>query len=453
MTRTLLAVLALALGLTTVAPAADPIPPTPSAAERMDQVAQFYVDTRQFMGAVLVAHGDHVLFRKAYGSANLEWNVPNTVDARFRIGSVTKQFTAAAILLLEERGKLKLDDPVGKYYEDAPASWSAITLHHLLTHTSGIPNFTSFPDYDDTEPLPTTPAELVKRFRDKPLEFTPGTEMRYSNSGYVLLGVVIEKASGVDYAQFLATNIFEPLAMKDSGYESNTALLPHRAAGYTPGPKGIANASYVHMTVPYSAGALYSTVEDLHRWTRGLFAHKVISAASLAKMLTPAKNDYALGISVGTNDIGRVVQHGGGISGFNSQLTYYPESQVMIVALSNLNGGGASAIADKLGQLAHGKPVVLQSERKTVKVPRATLAKYAGSYQLRPGFDLSFSIDGDSLAVQATGQPRMPLAAESSTKFFALPIEADFEFQVDAKGKVTGVRFRQGGRDSIAPRK
>ena len=450
MIRKQLTGLAVALMCSLAAAAAAP---TPASAERMDQVAKFYVDTRQFMGAVLVAHGDHVLFSKAYGSANLEWEIPNTVDAKFRIGSVTKQFTAAAILLLAERGKLALHDPIGKYYAEAPAAWNAITLHHLLTHTSGIPNFTSFPDYDDTEPLPTTPADIVERFRDKPLEFTPGAQMRYSNSGYALLGVVVEKASGLGYAQFLDANIFEPLGMKASCYESNIALLPRRAAGYTPGPNGIGNASYVHMSVPYSAGALYSTVADLHRWTRGLFANKVISAASLAKMLTPAKDDYALGVAVSSTDIGRVVQHGGGINGFNSQLAYYPDSQVTVVALSNLNGGGASAIAQKLGQLAHGRPVVLQSERKTMKLPRATLEKYVGTYQLRPGFDLTFSVEGDSLVVQATGQPRMPLAAESATKFFPLPIEAELEVVVDAGGNVTGVRFRQGGRDSLAPRR
>jgi CubicO group peptidase (beta-lactamase class C family) len=436
--------------------AASAVPPnpasTPASAQRMDQVAKFYVDTGQFMGAVLVARGDQVLFSKAYGSADIEWDLPNTVDTKFRIGSVTKQFTAAAILLLEQRGKLKLEDPIKKHYAEAPAAWDAITLHHLLTHTSGIPNFTSFPDYTNFEPLPTTPADVIKRFRDKPLEFTPGAEMRYSNSGYVLLGVVIEKAGGMGYAQFLAENLFTPLGMKDSGYESNSALLPKRAAGYTPGPNGIGNASYVHMSVPFSAGALYSTVGDLHRWTRSLFTHQVISAESLQKMLTPAKNDYALGIFVGSNLVGRLAQHGGGINGFNSQLSYYPESEVTIVALSNLNGGGAAAIADQLGKVVHGHAIVLPSERQTVKVPRATLEKYVGTYQLQPGFDLWFRVEGEDLVVHATGQPRMPLAAESPTRFFPLPIQAEFEFQVDANGKVTGVRLRQGGRDSLAPR-
>ena len=169
----------------------------------MDQIVQYWVDNHQFMGAVLVARGDKILFKKAYGSANLEWNIPNTTTTRFRIASVTKQFTAAAILLLEERGKLKLEDPIKKYYPEAPAAWDKIALLNLLQHTSGIANYTEEPDMGSWMTQPNTPAGLVKRVRDKPLQFEPGAEMRYSNTGYVLLGIAIEKASGMSYAAFL----------------------------------------------------------------------------------------------------------------------------------------------------------------------------------------------------------------------------------------------------------
>src|ERR1044071_594990 len=199
---------------------------------RMDQIVQSYVSGQHFMGTVLVGRGSQLLFSKAYGSANLEWNVPNTPNTRFRLGSVTKQFTAASILLLEERGKLSTADPVKTYIPDAPAAWDKITIFHLLTHTSGIPNFTSFPDYAKLEPFPATAAELVARFRDKPLEFQPGERWNYSNSGYVLLGYLIEKVSGEPYEKFVRDNIFTPLGMADSGYDSNTAIIPHRASGY-----------------------------------------------------------------------------------------------------------------------------------------------------------------------------------------------------------------------------
>src|ERR1700675_4716557 len=181
---------------------------------RMEQVVQSYVSDKKFMGSVLVARGDEVLLSKGYGSANLEWNIPNSPATKFRLGSVTKQFTAASILLLEERGKLKTDDLVKKYMPDAPAAWDKITIFHLLTHTSGIPNFTGFAEYGPTESLPTTPEKLVARFRDRPLDFQPGEKWSYSNSGYVLLGYLLEKVSGETYEKFLQANIFGPLGMK-----------------------------------------------------------------------------------------------------------------------------------------------------------------------------------------------------------------------------------------------
>ena len=199
---------------------------------RIDQIVESYVANKQFMGTVLVARGGDVLFSKGYGSANLEWAIPNTPATKFRLGSITKQFTAASILLLEERGKLKVDDPVKKYLPDAPGAWDKITIFHVLTHTAGIPNFTSFPDYRTTEAVATTPEKLVARFRDKPLDFEPGEKWNYSNSGYVLLGYLIEKISGQSYEKFLQENIFTPLGMKDSGYDSNFAVIARRATGY-----------------------------------------------------------------------------------------------------------------------------------------------------------------------------------------------------------------------------
>src|SRR5271155_4385906 len=287
---------------------------------RLEQVIQSYASKKQFMGSVLVARGNDILFDRGYGSANLEWDIPTSPSTKFRLGSVTKQFTAASILLLEERGKLKVEDPVKKYMPDAPAAWDKITIFHVLTHTSGIPSFTSFPDYRQTEPFETTPEKLVARFRDKPLDFQPGEKWSYSNSGYVLLGYLIEKISGQKYAAFVQENIFTPLGMKDSGYDSNFEIIPHRADGYAPEKNGPVHAGFIHMSIPFSAGSLYSTTEDLLRWERGLFGGKVLSAASLQKMTTPFKDDYAFGLSVRTTGGHKVIDHGGGIEGFNTHL-------------------------------------------------------------------------------------------------------------------------------------
>jgi CubicO group peptidase (beta-lactamase class C family) len=323
-------------------------------ASKMEQVVQEQLPGNRFMGTVLVARGEKILLNKGYGHANLELEVANTPTTKFRIGSITKQFTAAAILLLEERGRLSVNDPVSKHMPDAPPAWDKVTIVHLLTHTSGIPSFTSFPDYGSTMALEVTTEKLVGRFRDRPLEFAPGEKMNYSNSGYVLLGYLVEKISGQSYAQFLQDNIFKPFGMTGSGYDSNLALIPRRAAGYTPRQNGPpVNAPFIHMTIPHGAGALYSTTEDLHRWNQALFGGKVLAAASLAKMLTPVKNDYGFGIVITKADGRTRYSHGGGINGFNSHLAYFPDSGVTVAVLANINGPVADDLTRKLSVLAH----------------------------------------------------------------------------------------------------
>lgn len=440
----------MAIGLILVASIGLTAPPL--SPERLDQVARYQADNHQFMGSVLVAQGDNVIFGRSYGSANLEWNVPNTATTKFRLGSITKQFTAAAILLLEERGKLKVEDAIKTWYPDAPATWDKVTLVHLLQHTSGIHSYTDDPEFDKFTKLPHSPEEIVKRVRDKPLDFETGARFNYSNTGYILLGMVIEKASGLSYADFLKTNILDPLGMKDSGVDVNAEVLPQRATGYGREKSGLINSRYIDMTVPYAAGAMYSTVGDLLRWQRGLFGKKLLSEASLAKMTTPGMNDYGFGVGV-TNKAGlKQIRHGGGINGFNTDMAYYPDGDYVVIVLSNVNGGGPGYILDKFAQSLRGEPVVLPSERKAISVPKKTLEKYVGTYQLHPGFDLKFFIRGDQLISQATGQDEVPLAAESATRFFPRTFEADIEFQLDSRGKVTGLIHRQNGRETKAPR-
>jgi CubicO group peptidase (beta-lactamase class C family) len=420
---------------------------------RMEQVVQSYVDSKQFMGAALVARDGKVLLSTGYGFANLEWGVANSPASKFRLGSITKQFTAACILLLEERGKLKVDDPVKKYMTDAPAAWDKVTIFNLLTHTSGIPSFTGFPDYASTEAIATTPEKLVARFRDKPLEFQPGEKWNYSNSGYVLLGYLIEKISQQSYSEFVQENIFTPLGMKDSGYDSNSAIILHRASGYTPSAKGTIHAGYIDMSIPFSAGSLYSTTEDLLRWEQGLMGGKLLSVASLAKMTTPFKNDYAFGLAVHAVNGHKVIEHGGGIEGFNTEIAYYPEDKLTVVVLANLNGGVPETIANALAQVAHGEKVVLPSERKEITVSPAVLGAYVGTYQLTPDFAIVVTFEGGQLMEQATGQPKFPLFAESETKFFLKVVDAEVEFFKNEKGEVTHLILHQGGQDQKGTKK
>jgi len=420
---------------------------------RMEQLIQSRVADRSFMGAVLVARGDQVILSKGFGSANLEWNVPNTPGTKFRLGSVTKQFTAAAILLLAERGKLALEDPVRKHWPDAPAAWDAITIYHLLTHTSGIPNFTNYPEYMQTWKFaPTTSEKAIGYFRDKPLDFAPGERMNYSNSGYVLLGYIVERVSGESYSTFVRENIFKPLGMNDSGYDVNAAILPNRAAGYTSGPKGFANAPYVDMTIPGGAGALYSTVEDLLRWTQGLFGGKLLKPESLARMTTPNKNNYAFGLTVSTAGGRKTIQHNGAIEGFNSHLTYFPDSRVTVAVLANVNGNAPTQIAEQLGQLAHGATVRTNAERTQIELPRERLEPLVGSYEVLPTANMIISVEGNQLVSKLGAQPAVPLFAETATKFFPRVVDAEIEFELGADGKATALVLRQNGQQRRAPR-
>ena len=423
----------------------------PASSERMNEIAKYYADNKLFSGAVLVARGETVLFSKAYGLANVEWNIPNTTTTKFRIGSVTKQFTAAAVLLLEERGKLKTSDLIKTYFPEAPAIWQNITLAQLLSHTSGIPNYTNVPDMAEFSARRMTPAEIANTVRNLPLDFAPGEQMRYSNTGYVLLGIAIEKASGMPYENFLQENFWVPLGMKDTGYDRNWKIIPQRASGYAQGPQGLQNSYYTNMSVPFSAGALYSTVGDLLIWERALFGKKVLSDASLAKMTTPNKGDYGFGLFISTRGGHKIIEHGGGISGFTSKLTYYPDEQIVVVALSNISAG-ADEVAGKLGPAAVGDEVKLPSERKSVTVPKQVLEKYVGTYRIGPSLNIWFTIDGAGLTSHATGQPKFPLGAESDSVFYTIAFEAQLEFQKDASGKVVSVTINQNGRATVAPR-
>jgi CubicO group peptidase (beta-lactamase class C family) len=444
--KVLRAVLALAAVSPTVLAQAPPD------VTRMEQIVESYVSASQFMGSVLVARGNDIVLDKGYGFADLEWDVPNSPTTKFRLGSVTKQFTAASILLLEERGKLSVNELVKKYIPDTPAAWDKITIFNLLTHTSGIPNFTSFPEYRKMEPFPATPEQLVALFRDKPLDFQPGERWSYSNSGYVLLGYLIEKISGESYEKFVQENIFTPLGMKDSGYDSNSAIIPHRARGYLPGPGGIANAGYIDMTIPFSAGSLYSTTEDLLRWGQGLFGGKLLSAESLRKMTTPFKQNYAFGLGVNTLHGHPIIAHDGGIEGFSTIIQYFPEDKLTVVVLGNLNGEAPTDIAVKLSTVALGGKVTLTSERKEVHVDPKVYDSLAGRYELAPGVFMAVRRDGDRLMTQLAALPTVEIFPESEHDYFAKVVDAQVTFVTDPGGKAMELILHQNGEDQHAKR-
>lgn len=269
----------------------------------------------------------------------------------------------------------------------------------------------------------------MARFRDKPLEFEPGTKFNYSNSGYVLLGYLIEKVSGQTYSDFLQQNIFTPLGMKDTGIDSNAAILPQRAQGYRRSLHGIEHDGYISMTIPFSAGALYSTTGDLLKWEQGLFGGKVLKPDSLAKMTTPFKNSYGCGIFIRTVDGHKLITHGGGIEGFNTSLNYYPDDKLTVIVLGNLTGGAPDMIASNLGKVALGQQVILPSERKAIDVSPTLLSEYAGAYRMTDApIDNVVAIKDGHLTTKLGNQPALDLFAESGTKFFLRAVDAQIEF-------------------------
>ena len=397
-----------------------------------------------FSGSVLVSRGGETLFARGYGQASIELGVPNTPQTKFRIGSITKQFTAMAIVILAEQGKLKLDDPIGKYVDDAPKTWEKVTLHHLLTHTSGIFSYTSDPKYFETASRPVTVSGLIARFRDRPLDFPPGEKFSYCNSGYILLGAVIEKVSGMSYESFLKQAIFEPLGLKNTGYDHTETILPNRAAGYERVGEGLKNAEYLHMSQPFSAGALYSTVEDLARWDRALLEGKLISKESYARMFTPEKDGYAYGWLIGWMSGRKEIEHGGSINGFKSQIVRNPDQKVCVVVLCNEYPCGTLKIAHDLAAIAFGDKYKVPEERAVAKVDPKVLDTYVGRYEMGPGSVMTITLDGDRLLVESPLMSGMKALPASESEFFVRFSDVNLTFFKNADGKVTHLVLRSG---------
>ena len=326
-----------------------------------------YHEYGQFNGSALVSDDGELVFSDGFGMANMEYDIPNKPETKHRLGSITKQFTAALILQLVEEGKLELDKPISTYLPNykGPAA-NVVTLHHLLTHSSGIPSYTSFPGFFEEQSRdPSSPAEFVKVFADSTLQFTPGEKFAYNNSGYFLLGHIIEEVTGKSYEQVLQEKILEPLDMDDTGYDHHATILKNRAAGYEKNGNEYVNAPYLDMSLPYAAGSMYSTVEDLYKWDRALYEDEILSAESKELMFSPLMPDgdgkYGYGWSIGDLPVGTlgdsvsIVAHGGGINGFNTLIVRVPKEEDLIVLLNNTGGTNLREMAMGINNILHGE--------------------------------------------------------------------------------------------------
>ncbi len=499
---------------------------------------------------MIVVREGKVLLRKGYGKANLELGVPVEPDMIFRLGSITKQFTAVAVLMLAEQGKLSLDDDITKFLPDYPTKGQKITIEHLLTHTSGIKSYTSLPEWFSQWRKDIPLGELIALFKDQPMDFAPGERWAYSNSAYVLLGAVIEKASGQTYRDFIEKNIFATLGMKHSFYDDTARVIPRRVTGYSKSGGGHINAAYLSMTQPHAAGALLSSVDDLALWDAALYTNKLVKQETLKRAWTPVKlNDgkltrYGYGWATSSYEGHRIIEHGGGINGFATDALRLPDDRIFVAVLTNRDYGdpGPSEVAFEIAALTIGKPyreptaiklppdaldkyvgvyrmdrkeeavirregeklfaqfpqsgkveiipssatgfslkgsrnrlsftrdaageiskLVLQgnyapdqeatktdkplpTEQQAVALDPALYDRYAGVYELAPGFSLTISREGAKLLAQATGQPKLEIFPESPTKFFAKEVDMQIEFVVEGDGKASSMVLHQSGR-------
>ena len=338
-----------------------------SKAQQIESLLKKYHEYEQFNGSVLVAHEGEVIFADGFGMANMEYDIPNEPDTKHRLGSITKQFTAALILQLVEQGKLELDKTISNYLPDyeGPAA-KTVTIHHLLTHSSGIPSYTSFPGFFEKYGRdPYSPKDFVKTFADSTLQFTPGEKFLYNNSGYFLLGHIIEEVTGKAYEQALQDNILDPLNMKNTGYDHHATILKNRASGYEKRGEGYINAPYLDMSLPYAAGSLYSTAEDLYKWDRALNTNKILSESSKELMFSPqitqGNTQYGYGwmiskLPVGnTKDSVDLIAHGGGINGFNTLIARFPEEDDLVVLLNNTGGTKLQEMTLSINNILHGE--------------------------------------------------------------------------------------------------
>ncbi len=332
-------------------------------AQKAGEYVQQELDAGRFVGSVMVARSNRIVFINGYGLANREQNIPNAPDTKFRLASLTKQFTAMCILNLQDQGKLRLDDSISRFVPHCPSNWSGIKIRHLLGHTSGITNFTDLPDYVSTMMLSSSPEKTIQRFRDQPLGFEPGKRFAYSNSGYVLLGYIVERASGQSYEQYVEEALFKPVGMTNSGYDHHETILAHRAAGYSRKGDTWVNSAYIDMSIPYAAGGLYSTVEDFFLWYQCWRERRILSASSWTAMTTAGEWNYGFGIWISEHfrrTKQKVFEHGGHVSGFATSMKYFPEADLFIAVFANCDSACTGEVAENLAAIAFDMPVTLR---------------------------------------------------------------------------------------------
>jgi CubicO group peptidase (beta-lactamase class C family) len=400
----------------------------------------------KFNGSALVAKNGVILLNKGYGYRNAADKIANTEQTVFQLGSVTKQFTSAIILKLQQEKKLSVSDKLSKYFPGYPKG-DSITIEHLLTHTSGIFNYTNDGNFMVNEVTKSASREkIMALFKDKPLDFSPGTSWNYSNSGYSLLGYIIEKVTKVPYEKVVRKYIFTPLQMTHSGFDFTHLKNNEKATGYFKlNDKEAVTSPIVDSTVAYSAGAIYSTTGDLYLWHKALQQNKILSKEQQEKAYTPVKNRYGYGWNIDSVEGKRRVSHGGGIHGFVTNISRVPEDDICIVLLSNSSDPAISEITKSIYAILYGKEYELPKDRIAIKLPEEKLKEYEGEYEIREGLHVIISLKDGELVAAPTGQKTNILYVEKEDLLFLKSQDIQLAFTRNDKKEIDGFILHQNG--------
>ena len=406
-----------------------PVLPAQSTRSRFDEQVQAYVRNGDFSGSILVAKRGSVVFQRSYGMADYEWGIPNSERTKFHIASVTKTFTAAAVLMLEEHGKLKLSDPLSKYVPDY-LNGDRITIEQMLLHTSGLPDYYSLPEYPTKKYQPVTLPQLIAWVKTKPLDFLPGSKSSYSNTGYAILAYIIEQVSGKPYDKFVADEILKPAPMKDTGTFRDESLISNRARGYQPALEdhGLRNAPFYDKTILEGSGSFYSTTGDLRTWCRALEEGRFVDIRKLP-------HPYAWGPGE-TRSKHKYIEQSGRAPGFAAHVSLFLNDDLMVIVLGNLEDAAVNTLADDLAAIALGENPEPPALRTRSSVPVSHPEEYAGSYEVNPTFLLDVRAEGAALYLRGTGGDYLPLEPVGRESFFYRQLYVKVDFKRDKAGKI-----------------
>jgi CubicO group peptidase (beta-lactamase class C family) len=405
---------------------------------KADELLTAYTSQNKFSGVVLIAKDGQPIFEKAYGYADRERNLPNTVQTQFRVGSLTKMFTATAVLQLVEQSAIALDDPISKYIPAFPDG-DKIKIVHLLSHTSGIKGRGAL--------NPHSLKEQVEGFRSEGLEFTPGERFAYNNFNYILLSYIIELVTGTPYPVWLQGHVLQRAGMYHSGLDSGSRISPAKATGYITNPATLAwmPTDGSHVADASGAGALYSTAEDLLQWAKVIGGHQLLAEATFQKAWTVVKGNYGLGWMLQEQDGKKELGHTGSIPGFIAAFFTYPETHTTLIILSNYGEVNGRELCEKVKAVVFLHPYSLPVQKKEISLPMDILQQYAGRYRLNDQFIVTVSVENNKLYALAPGdQDKVEFTAEAIDRFFMKGPETEVEFQ-RREGKVTGMTVKQGG--------